>query len=129
LLEERGLGLADSFGKAPERERPALEVRKDQVGDPRVVVDDLRLGGLRLRVEDLVQIGQPYLAATDRDFLRLGYALAFLREVLFLRPFELEELLDFEELFAREEDLGFAFALLLPSVCASSPRTALRLSS
>ena len=41
LLEEGGLGLADSLGEAPQRQRPALEVGQDQVGDPRVVVDHL----------------------------------------------------------------------------------------
>jgi hypothetical protein len=69
LLEEGGLGVPDALGETPEGERAPLQVREHHVRDAGVVVDHLRLGGLRLRVEDLVEVGQLQPAVADRDLL------------------------------------------------------------
>jgi hypothetical protein len=69
LLEERGVRFADAFGEAAQGQGAGLQVRNDQIRDPGVVVDHLRLGGLRLRVEDLVQVRQLQPAVADRDLL------------------------------------------------------------
>src|SRR5204863_6459496 len=68
-LEEGGIRLADALRKASEGQRSPAEVRHDRVGDTGVVVDHLRLAGPRLRVEDLVEVGQLQLAPADGDFL------------------------------------------------------------
>jgi hypothetical protein len=66
LIEVEAL---DAVGIALQGERPGLQVGNEKVRDPGVVVDDLGLGRARLRVEDLVEVGQLQLAPADRDLL------------------------------------------------------------
>src|SRR5258708_34553964 len=55
----------DTVGITLQRERTALKVRNDQIGDGVVVVDDVALGVTLQRIEDLVQIRELDLPAID----------------------------------------------------------------
>ena len=90
LLEEGGIGVVDALGEAAQGQRPPLQVGDDRRRDLGVVVDDLALGEARLRVEDLVEVGELQLTPVDLDLRGLrptGYfedfALALARGAFF----------------------------------------------
>ena len=70
LVEELVL---HAVGIALQGERTVAQVRQQDRGDPRVVVDHLALREPRARVEDLVQIGERERLVADRDLEALGW--------------------------------------------------------
>ena len=104
------------------------------VGDPRVVVDHLRLGGLRLRVEDLVEVGQLEPAVADHHLA--GRASWPSRATSAARPWPSCERYcscggrRWRSSSTSPRPCASALAFdALPSAPASSPLTAARLSS
>src|SRR5581483_8535284 len=83
LLEE-ALRL-HAVGEPDQRDRPALEVGEDHVGDARVVVDRGALGEPGRGPEHLVQVGELEAAAVYRDFAPL-FARDRRAPVVVLRP-------------------------------------------
>ena len=65
LLEERA--ALDAVGEPPQGHAPVLQVGDHRRRDPGVVVDDLGLGGARLGIQHLVEVGELQPAALDLD--------------------------------------------------------------